>query len=390
MCGPRLRREEVRIMFLQKVFDLFHLLSKDKMSLFYQGVTHDDITDKLIGLSDENIRSQTALSRMRKRVSFAISECFQNIIRHKDIPRSPQAEHDWPSMFMVRNISNAYYIGSVNLINDENIDKLREQLLKLNELSEEELRSMYLQQLPTATFSEKGGAGLGLIEMARKSRQKFEFDFLSVVEDMSLFVIQQPFCEGRQETDRQEVTESSANAGLMPGISQVKDLYQCLQQQKVMLLYRSDFSQDGMFPLMDMMENNLKAGSGISLVSRKLMYVLVELYQNIVKHAANIQGRQEGILLVVEKGPAYEVYTGNFIRNTEVEALQLQLKTLVGLDQTGLKQLYREELIRDQSTTKGGAGLGLIETARYCSGQFRYEFLPIDSDISFFSLGIKL
>lgn len=120
------------------------------------------------------------------------------------------------------------------------------------------------------------------------------------------------------------------------------------------------------------------------------MYVLVELYQNIVKHAANIQGRQEGILLVVEKGPAYEVYTGNFIRNTEVEALQLQLKTLVGLDQTGLKQLYREELIRDQSTTKGGAGLGLIETARYCSGQFRYEFLPIDSDISFFSLGIKL
>lgn len=377
-------------MFLQKVFDLFHLLDDDKMSLFYQGVTHDDITDKLIGLSDENLRSQVALGRIRKRVSFAISECFQNIIRHKEMPESQQTAQDWPSMFMVRNIGNAYYIGSVNLISNENIDQLREQLLKLNELSEEELRSLYLEQLPTATFSEKGGAGLGLIEMARKSRQKFEFDFLSVGGDLSLFVIQLSFCEGRDDTARQEVAERVGIADFMPRLSLAENLYQRLRQQKVMLLYRSDFSQEGMFPIMDMMENNLKAEGGISLVSRKLMYVLVELYQNIVKHAASIKDRQEGILMVVEKGPAYEVYTGNFIRNTQVEALALQLKKLIGLDQAALKRLYRDELTRDQGTSKGGAGLGLIETARYCSGQFIYEFLPIDSDISFFSLGIKL
>lgn len=376
-------------MLLQKVSDLFHLLDEDKMSLFYQGVTHDDITDKLIWLSDENIRSQSELGRMRKRVSFAISECFQNIIRHREMPESPQAKHDRPSMFMVRNIGHAYYIGSVNLISNQNIEKLREQLQDLNELTEEELRSMYLQYLPTATFSEKGGAGLGLIEMARKSRQKFEFEFLSVSHDLSLFFMQLSFWENSPAV-RQELAGGRGVKELRPGIGQVEDFYQRLEQQKVMLLYRSDFSQEGMLPIMDMMENNLSTGAGIPLVRRKLMYVLVELFQNIVKHALTIKGRQEGILLVVEDGPAYEVFTGNFILNTDVAVLEPYLKELIGLSQAELQLRYRQDLIRDQGTAKGGAGLGLIEAARYSNGQFTYEFLPVNSDISFFSLGIKL
>lgn len=377
-------------MLLQKIPDLFNLLEKDKMSLYYLGVTRDDITDKLICLSDENIRSQAGMSKIRKRVSFAISECFQNIIRHREQPETEQANQDRQSMFMVRNISNAYYIGSVNLISNQHIGPLRHQLLQLNELSEEELRRMYLQHLPTATFSEKGGAGLGLIEMARKSKQKFEFDFLPEGEDLALFIMQLSFYENSLASEPLTGVEPGSKGKVKPHIRQEKEVYQLLQQHKVMLLYRSDFLQDGMLPIMDMMENNLQEGSSIPLVRRKLMYVLVELFQNIVKHALKIQERQEGILLVTETVDAYEVYTGNFILNTEKEALEHHLKKLGYLNQDELQALYQQELRRTQVTAKGGAGLGLIEAARYCNGQLAYEFLPIDSDISFFSLGVKL
>lgn len=370
-------------MFIQKVNDLFHSFGDDKMSLFYQGVIRDDITDKLIGISDENIRKQTAaeLERIRKRVSFAISECFQNIIRHGEVAESSEGVQAKSNMFMVRNNAEAYYIGSANLIHNTNVDRLRDQLQNLNELNEEELRRLYIQLLPLAHFSDKGGAGLGLIEMARKSRKKFGFDFMAVSAYLSLFFMQLSFHERKAFGE---------NENGNPGIKQVKDMYRLFQEQNIILLYRSDFSQNGMLPIMDMMENNISNGREPAFAQRKLLYVLIELFQNIVKHALDKKGRQEGILLIKENGSSYEVYTGNYIRNQDISTLSLLLDKLTGLNQTELQTYYRQELIRGNPTAKGGAGLGLIETARYCNGQFTYKFSPVDSDTSFFSLGIKL
>ncbi|WP_160164136.1 SiaB family protein kinase [Nafulsella turpanensis] len=362
---------------MKKVYDFFQLLQGDSLSLFYQGVTHDDITEKLISLSDTNIRSQSDLSRIRKRVAFAISECFQNIIRHKDLPRERQKSAALPSMFMIRNIRQSYYIGSVNLVKKDKAGKLEQQLQNLNNLSSEELRQLYLQLLPSVELSEKGGAGLGLIEMARKSKQKLEFDFRSLNKSFSLFFMQLSFSE--------EVQSIAA-----PGLREVEGLYDALLTHKVMLLYKSDFSQEGMLPLIDMMENNLSKVTATRTLQRKVMYVMIELFQNIIKHAATAFNRQEGILLIASTPEGFEISTGNYIRNTDIDALEQHLLQLRGLEKEGLQQYYRQELLRTQQNTKGGAGLGLIETARYSNQQFQYSFLPVDKEVSFFSFEIKI
>lgn len=372
-------------MLLQKVFDLFNLLRADNLSLFYQGVTDDDITDKLISLSDENIRSQTELERIRTRVSFAISECFQNIIRHRDVPVEREKQHNRPSMFMVRNIGRNYYIGSANLVKKEKGLQLKRQLRDLHKLSREELRQMYLKMLPESDFSEKGGAGLGLIEMARKSKQNFEFDFLSLSRYLSLFFMQLSFCE--EEIVPEEKMKDRKGG---PDLEQVRSMYNGLFEQNIMLLYKSDFSQDGMLPILDMMENNLRRVAASRLVQKKVMYVLVELFQNIIKHAATSAGRQEGVLLISAVEDGFELCTGNFIIKKDIPAFSRHLEKLNQLNQQGLQELYRKELTQVQQSTKGGAGLGLIETARYGNNGFVYSFLPVDDEISFFSLGIRI
>lgn len=372
-------------MLQQQVFDLYHLLKADNLSLFYQGVTHDDITDKLISLSDENIRSQTAeLERIRKRVSFAISECFQNLIRHKDLTAEKEEKLKRPSMFMIRNIGRDYYIGSANLIKKNRAKVLKEQLGNLKGLNQEELRQMYLRMLPDTSFSDKGGAGLGLIEMARKSKQRLEFDFLSLNRSLSLFFMQLSFCEEKAEAQVAGICREPFALG------QVQTMYNCLFEQKVMLLYKSDFSQDGMIPIVDMMENNLSKMTSPRLIQKKVMYVLVEMFQNIVKHAATASGRQEGVLLVSEAGEGYEIYTGNFMFNSEILLLKNHLNNLNSKSPEELKDYYKEELVKTQKSRKGGAGLGLIEMARYGSSPFVYGFLPVDENFSFFTLGIKI
>lgn len=372
-------------MFLQKVYDLFHLLRADSLSLFYQGVTHDDITDKLISLSDENIRSQSELGRIRSRVSFAISECFQNIIRHQDVPVEREKQYSRPSMFMVRNIAHNYYIGSANLIKKKKALQLDKELRNLHKLSREELREMYLKMLPATEFSKKGGAGLGLIEMARKSKQNFEFDFLSLSNYMSLFFMQLSFCE---EGALKEGANKDSKEGR--GLQQVRNMYNGLFEQNIMLLYKSDFSQDGMLPIVDMMEDNLSRIAASKLLQKKVMYVLVELFQNIIKHAATEAGRQEGVLLISGLDGGFELCTGNFVNRKDMLALSHHLDKLNQMNKQELKELYRKEITQAHTGSKGGAGLGLIETARYGNGGFAYSFLPVDDELSFFSLGIKI
>ena len=374
-------------MLQQKVFDFYHLLKADNLSLFYQGVTHDDITDKLISLSDENIRNQIELERIRKKVSIAISECFQNLIRHTDIPAGKEEHLKRPSMFMIRNIGRDYYIGSANLIKKEKARQLSQQLSSLKGLNADELRQMYLKILPDSTYTEKGGAGLGLIEMARKSKQRLEYDFLSLTRTLSLFFMQLSFC---YKVQLEGIIEGVEEKEDFFSIRQVQRMYESLTEQNVMLLYKSDFSQDGMLPIIDMMENNLSGVAATRILQKKVMYVLVELFQNIVKHATNSFGRQEGVLLVAEEGEGYEISTGNFIQNSDIPFLEKHLNHLNSLDQEELKSFYRQELINTQKSHKGGAGLGLIETARYSRSRFSFGFLPIESNCSFFTLGIKI
>ena len=43
--------------------------------------------------------------------------------------------------------------------------------------------------LSVSEFSDKGGAGLGLIEMAKKTGNKLDYDFVSLDNDYSYFIL---------------------------------------------------------------------------------------------------------------------------------------------------------------------------------------------------------
>jgi len=45
---------------------------------------------------------------------------------------------------------------------------------EINNLQTDEIRNVYRQMLSNAQFSDKGGAGLGLIEMAKKTGNKLD------------------------------------------------------------------------------------------------------------------------------------------------------------------------------------------------------------------------
>ena len=72
-------------------------------------------------------------------------------------------------------------------MNAENVERLKENLENLQQMDSKDLKKAYKQRLREGAPEGSKGAGLGFIEIARKS-SKFEFDF---VENSELhFVLQ--------------------------------------------------------------------------------------------------------------------------------------------------------------------------------------------------------
>jgi len=75
------------------------------------------------------------------------------------------------------------------MMNNDKTTMLKERLDQINNMNPEELRDQYKELINKSAFSEKGGAGLGLLVIARKSSNKFEYDFRKLGEKKTYFTL---------------------------------------------------------------------------------------------------------------------------------------------------------------------------------------------------------
>lgn len=88
---------------------------------------------------------------------------------------------------MIGKIGPEYSIITGNYILREKVNPLKEKLTKINVMSKDELKEYYKEILNEGEFSDKGGGGLGMIDIARKSGQKLNFNFVEVDNRYSFF-----------------------------------------------------------------------------------------------------------------------------------------------------------------------------------------------------------
>lgn len=82
-----------------------------------------------------------------------------------------------------------YYVSSGNVIDKIDKDKVINKINKLNTMDKKELRDYYKELRKSGKQKHDKGAGLGLIEMAKKSTEPIEFMIDEIDEDFSFFTI---------------------------------------------------------------------------------------------------------------------------------------------------------------------------------------------------------
>ncbi|MGD1844338.1 MAG: SiaB family protein kinase [Salibacteraceae bacterium] len=364
-------------MDIESTLRFYKQLEGDDLSFIYQGNFNDDITNRVIDLSERNMDSQGQHTRIIHRVSFLLAECFQNIVRygeegHQDL------DNDTNGIFLTRHVGSKYYIISGNLILHEKVDELTKRLDDINTMGKDELKKLYLQVLSGGVFSDKGGAGLGLIEMARKSGEKLLYDFERINDTYAFFYLQI------------SLKSDDAPSHKAVSVANSRDIRKQVVGENILMIHRGDFNQDTFIPVLRMIENNMRDKLDKYSLKRMVYHVMVELLQNIYHHGKVIDDRRDGIFIVSAADSHYLIQAGNFIDNSEIEDFQRQLEIVNRLGRDELKELYKKTLAEGKVDEVNGAGLGLIDIRRDTTNPLEFTFLPIDDSTSFFSVSVRV
>jgi len=91
------------------------------------------------------------------------------------------------ALFMIKKQDDEYSIMTGNYIMNENVPSMKNRLDTINSMDTLQLKTYYKEVLNNGEMSTKGGGGLGMIDIARKSGKKLEYRFDKVDNKFSFF-----------------------------------------------------------------------------------------------------------------------------------------------------------------------------------------------------------
>ena len=175
--------------FLEFVYDFYASMKAHEIKLVYEGKVTHQITKAFIALAEAQMEEKEETLKVQRTVFHVMVECLQNISRHADEYETGEIVYSGKGIFMVSNTNEAYCITTGNAIINEKIPGLEKMLEHINELNDLELKELYVKQMREGRLSDKGGAGLGFIDIRRKTRQLLDYHFLPISKDVSFFLL---------------------------------------------------------------------------------------------------------------------------------------------------------------------------------------------------------
>ncbi|MFT5279419.1 MAG: hypothetical protein ACI9P8_001055 [Bacteroidia bacterium] len=328
----------------EDLYEFYQELEHDNLSFIFNGDVSDEVTESIIRLTEHNLNSIEELTKIKKKFCFIMVECFQNLVRHGS------TESDG-SVFSTRIIDDANYVSSVNKIPVEEIQLLQGKLEQINGLEKGRLKALYLEVLTKDGLSDKGGAGIGLIQLARKTGSSIDFDFEEVNDQLSNFYMSLKLSPNNGERTKE--------------IGQAKqftqDFDKKIKDSNIVMIYKGDFARDSIMPIIAILEEQMRA--------------LTEDSKS-----------KSCLLLIVGK---IGVQAGNIVSTKDKNFLDGKIKELNELDPLDLKKLYKTTLREGSLSEKGGAGLGLIEVARKTLAPMIGRFDELGNDSHFFTYSVN-
>ena len=175
---------------MEFVYQIHTNIVNNRIMLVYEGEVNQDITKAFTTRAQKNLDEDTQTSLpLKKRVYHVMVECLQNTSRHSYNIDSGEPETPGTGILMVSKSDHGIFVITGNPVANTKIEDLTGMLTKVNGMNDEEIKAYYKQKMLESRISEKGGAGLGFIDIVKKTGNKIDFHFQKINDLTSFFIV---------------------------------------------------------------------------------------------------------------------------------------------------------------------------------------------------------
>ncbi|MDG2330583.1 MAG: SiaB family protein kinase [Flavobacteriales bacterium] len=170
----------------QEIYGNYNISLKKKIVVSHFGEFSQDLVNSISnGVEEAMIVAEDKKGTVKRMFSILV-EGLQNIRLHGE----KDEDGNQASFLIIAQDEDAYLVTLANLVLITNKPVIEERLSEINSFDEKQVKSLYMEVLTNGIISNKGGAGLGFITMAMKSKNKLNFSIEPINDNIACFCIE--------------------------------------------------------------------------------------------------------------------------------------------------------------------------------------------------------
>lgn len=163
-------------------FYRFQDLARQQSVVFYYTGYFSQAIVSAMGDALRQRLNQTDASNMQRRKLFSVFiEMAQNVVHYSAEHLSASDSTDQEirrGALWVGEQDSHFYVVCANPVAREQVGRIRDKLMPLLGMSNDDIKQLYKQKLRSDNDAESKGAGLGFLTVARDATEPVEFDFI--------------------------------------------------------------------------------------------------------------------------------------------------------------------------------------------------------------------
>lgn len=175
------------------IVDFYENKEKENLIFSFKGEVTSDKVAELVEKTELALKEFVEKKPVIKKVCNVAIECLQNLYHHnlesdKNNVETYQ-EYRAKAIFMVTLKDGFYEVHTGNFMSTKKVETLKEKLEIVNRIEQEDIRHYHRNQLNNVIQSKKGTAGLGFLDIRRKSGNKLGYAFHEFSKEYTFFCL---------------------------------------------------------------------------------------------------------------------------------------------------------------------------------------------------------
>jgi len=173
--------------------DLFHIkefLDSHNIFFSFSGAISQNLLIDIGEGIESKLRDMSVENKIATNIFAIFTEQMQNVMNYstnKIAFSSGVCEGTGIGVMGFSEEKCKYFVGSANFIEKESVEKIENKIRKINSLNRDQLRLYYREIRKSGRFKHDKGAGLGFLEMAKKSTEPLDYSIVHLENDKILF-----------------------------------------------------------------------------------------------------------------------------------------------------------------------------------------------------------